>query len=521
MGIISTTTSACGTFGNVDMRVRRLTNKPQSAMDAVRNRSPTIVPFNKHGVGLEGIKFRALRALTKPLQMPSAVNLNCLWHVAGMTAANLGLRPGWSGYMQSVCKGSHPGVSSVSFLTVVDLNPSEYDCIYSTLLFIIEQAVRYCIETPDITFDQPLYVKAVEVAMKAKLNVVIRLGGFHMLMNFLGSVGHLMRGSGLEEVFCEIFGPNTVEHIFAGKAYSRAVRAHLMAQAALTDMLLNFLTNPMCDDGSDQYIATDDAVIQEFAGSLSQDVVSALVELYKQTMTGVSCDSGDDPGLMHDANLVEFGMVMEDFVRALSACSRTSKFWISYMSYVDILKLFILAERTANWCLHLDVVVRMLPLFAATGHGNYAKSARLYVQQMRDLAETHPLLHEQLMSGYHSVRRSDRYWAGLSMDLVIEQTMMRSIKSRGGLTRGRGMHETSRVTWLSTMTECARVRMALSGLTGAGQSTSQHAEVGASRQRRDFVDLSKVKAFLQVHSPFRFTGNSQLVSICSSVVAGP
>jgi len=83
--------------------------------------------------------------------------------------------------------------------------------------------VRYGIETPDITFDQPLYVKAVEVAMKAKLNVVIRLGGFHMLMNFLGSVGHLMRGSGLEEVFCEIFGPNTVEHIFAGKAYSRLI----------------------------------------------------------------------------------------------------------------------------------------------------------------------------------------------------------------------------------------------------------------------------------------------------------
>ena len=81
--------------------------------------------------------------------------------------------------MQSVRKGSHPGVSSVSFLAIVDLSPSEYDCIHSTLLFIIEQAGRYNIETPDVTFDQPLYVKAVQVATKAKLNVVIRLGGFH------------------------------------------------------------------------------------------------------------------------------------------------------------------------------------------------------------------------------------------------------------------------------------------------------------------------------------------------------
>jgi len=83
------------------------------------------------------------------------------------------------------------------------------------------------------------------------------------------------------------------------------------------------------------------------------------------------------------------------------------------------------------------------------------------------------------------------------------------------------MHEMSRVTWLSTMTECARVRMALSTLTGVGHSKSQHAEVGASRRRRDFVDMSKVKAFLQEYSPFRFTGNMQLVSICSNVVAGP
>jgi hypothetical protein len=522
MGIISTTASVGGTFGNVDMRVRRLKNKPQSAMDAIRDTSVKIMPFDKHGnVGLEGIKLCAFQALRKPLQKPAIVNLNCLWHVAGMSRANLAPRPGWSGYMQSVCRGSHPGVSSVSFLTIVDLNPSEYDCIHSTLLFVIEQAGHYNIQTPDITFDQPLYIKAVEVAMKARLNVVIRLGGFHTIMNFLGSLGHLMRGSGLEEVFSEIFGPNTVEHIFTGKAYSRAVRAHFIAHAALTDMLLDFLSDPVCDDGSHQYVVTDDDVVSEFAGSLSPYVVSALVELYKQTVAGVLCDNDEDTGLMLDTSLVKVDMLMQDFMRALSTCSRMSRFWISYMTYVDLLKLFILAERTANWSLHLDVVVRMLPLFAATGHGNYAKSARLYVQQMRDLAETHPLLHEQFMSGYHSIRRSDRYWAGLSMDLVIEQTMMRSIKSRGGLTRGRGMHETSRVTWLSTMTECARVRMALSSLTGVGQSTSQHVEVGASRRRRDFVDLSKVKVFLQEYSPFRFTSNTQLVSICSGFVAGP
>ena len=43
--------------------------------------------------------------------------------------------------------------------------------------------------------------------------------------------------------------------------------------------------------------------------------------------------------------------------------------------------------------------------------------------------------------GFHVIRRSDRFWAGLSSDLVIEQVLMRSVKSSGGLTHGRGMAE--------------------------------------------------------------------------------
>ena len=45
------------------------------------------------------------------------------------------------------------------------------------------------------------------------------------------------------------------------------------------------------------------------------------------------------------------------------------------MDYIDTLKLFIRAERVGNWNMHIIAVGRMLNLFAATGHFNYAKSA--------------------------------------------------------------------------------------------------------------------------------------------------
>jgi len=49
---------------------------------------------------------------------------------------------------------------------------------------------------------------------------------------------------------------------------------------------------------------------------------------------------------------------------------------------------------------------------------------------MSDLPATHPWFYEKLHSGgFHAVRRSNRFWAGLSTDLAIEQVMMRAVKT--------------------------------------------------------------------------------------------
>jgi len=197
--------------------------------------------------------------------------------------------------------------------------------------------------------------------------------------------------------------------------------------------------------------------------------------------------------------------------------SRTARLWLLYMRYVTQLKLFLFGERTGNWLVHLHAIEGMLGLFASTGHINYAKSARLYLQQMNNLPKTHPILYEQLVSGNHSIRRSDRFWAGLSTDLVTEQTMMRSIKTRGGLTRGRGMHETARETWLGTLSTCAGVRAALAHITESERGSSDHIEVGKSRMERDLKDFCKIKSFLLVCSPFRFVDTERLISLCSGV----
>ena len=152
-------------------------------------------------------------------------------------------RPNWSGFMQSVSEGTHPFPSETLFLPIIDLKSADESCIYSTLTSIQEQASRLNLVTPCITFDQPLWIKAVKIIMSKNLNIVCRLGGFHMLMSFLGSIGSLMDGSGIAELLETSYGPNSVNQMLSGKAVSRALRGYFLADAALNVKLLQTVTN--------------------------------------------------------------------------------------------------------------------------------------------------------------------------------------------------------------------------------------------------------------------------------------
>ena len=138
--------------------------------------------------------------------------------------------------------------------------------------------------------------------------------------------------------------------------------------------------------------------------------------------------------LLANESLAALDSNFHELCAILAEQSRTSKLWAQYMQHVQLLHSFVTAERMSNWEQHLNAVSMMIPLFAATNHFNYAKSAYVYIQLMRELAETCPWLSNLFQQGLHTMRKSDRYWAGLSTDLVIEQDMMAAVKGKGGLT---------------------------------------------------------------------------------------
>ena len=72
--------------------------------------------------------------------------------------------------------------------------------------------------------------------------------------------------------------------------------------------------------------------------------------------------------------------------------------------------------------------------------------------------------------------------------------MMKSIKSWGGLTSGRGLTKTVRLQWVYSMHKYAAIHSSMTTLTGLNHHTSdQHVDLGTSRSNHDFHDLNGVQ----------------------------
>ncbi|WAR04124.1 hypothetical protein MAR_019493 [Mya arenaria] len=118
----------------------------------------------------------------------------------------------------------------------------------------------------------------------------------------------------------------------------------------------------------------------------------------------------------------------------------------------------------------------MLPYFAASGHNLYLKSTHIYLQSMLRLPETNPDVYEAFISGKHVIRRSDRYWAGLSTDLM-----------------NNAMQESY-------------------------QTSEQHKDTSKSRTTRDSHDMTVMLSFLRDRNPFN-ANDTELRNMETGVVA--
>ena len=255
-------------------------------------------------------------------------------------------------------------------------DPNDLNTIFTLLKECIQRSSdRIAI----VTFDLPIWLKSVHIIKQENLPVIARLGGFHLLKSYLGSIGNIMQDSGLQEVIQLIYpGSTTASHIIDGGCFDKAIRAHLLIDAAIYQHIMKLaFTEKECDDMR----AFMEKVADGKMGARHTDPVVAVFEKR-----------------------------FEEIFKQLAEGGRTPALWVLYHHMVDVIKVFIRTERLADHHGHLScIVTKMLHIFAAAGHHQYAKGARLYCQLMKEL-ETLPAykdtLEHFLAHGNHVVRYS-------------------------------------------------------------------------------------------------------------------
>ena len=192
---------------------------------------------------VKGLKSVLINPLNPPNPQPvgciSGECLDSLW-ISTLMLGNSPC-PSWGGFMQTHVKGHGHERSSIQILPFINLDPSNLSTIYSALCFARSLCNRYNLGICPVALDQPLYIKASEIVLSSPeiSQLFVRLGGFQLLMSYLGSIGYIMSGTGIETLWETVYAGNTVVHMLTGHAYARALRAHILTSAATMSALLN------------------------------------------------------------------------------------------------------------------------------------------------------------------------------------------------------------------------------------------------------------------------------------------
>ncbi|KAF3835714.1 hypothetical protein F7725_028272 [Dissostichus mawsoni] len=152
---------------------------------------------------------------------------------------------------------------------------------------------------------------------------------------------------------------------------------------------------------------------------------------------------------------------------------------------VDVIKVFIRTEWLADHNGHLCCIVsRMLDTFRLQGIIN--------MPRVHGCTET---FESFTAHGNHVVRYSSHDWSGTWCDICIEQTLMKSAKSEGGLSKGRMRHSDSgHKCWVLTLNHFSN--------ESVKKHAPLHRDLGKTQMKRDAEAIDLALQWFEENNPF-------------------
>ena len=127
-------------------------------------------------------------------------------------------------------------------------------------------------------------------------------------------------------------------------------------------------------------------------------------------------------------------------------------------------------------------------------------------------------MYKHFAEGRHTVKRSLSKLSAVWTDLCIEQELMRSAKTQGGLI-GREMSESSQNLWTLTVNSTALIYEAITHLTNTKTlEYYENKELGTARIKKDCEDRDAICKWLEIRNPF-VTESKNLQSLATGLTS--
>ncbi|KAJ8668266.1 hypothetical protein QAD02_009929 [Eretmocerus hayati] len=323
------------------------------------------------------------------------------------------------------------------FLPVFPHPITEYSTVYSCMLNFLDVLDQLDQEYLPIACDEGVYriarhIKFLEEKKFEKL--ILFMGNLHLIKVAMACAGKYLKNSGIENILIEanIFGVGVTEQILAGSDYAKSLEG------------LNAIYEPMRRLQLQEFF-TEERLIRY------ENQIVTILTLQESFETN---DIGECQLLYTQLKETCSSMMNEFKAHILKRCEESElyHFWNNGLTLISLIRDLVHADRTGNFPLRLQTLVKLQPIFHIMDRTNYSRWCAIYVEDMLRLEKEAPEVFREFMKGRFVVKRSDTPNTSVATDQALEASINRMSKGSGGV-EGNSEKKESVTVWDLTVHE--------------------------------------------------------------------
>ena len=307
--------------------------------------------------------------------------------------------PMWVGFNSKIIEDVSVK-QKVSYLNPINESPTNVNVVYETVRQSQKIAEECTQEYIQVTYDLAIAKVDYQIQSTEKPefnNLFIHLGSFHIMMAYFKAIGKFIDECGLTYLMVQsgLLAAGSVNGFISGKHFNRCKRLHPLVAVGLRTLLF-------------------EDFLQKQGKTIDGDLIEILNNFQTNKLVNYEIENRALNNLLNEFLNYESQTLNGEF-------GKTAQFYAIYTSFVNYYFMFTRSIRIGNFELFKKIIPKMVNLFFIFNQGNYSRWLLKYHDDLLKVHLTHPGLENDFESGYFGVKRTDKPFSRMPVDLTLEK----------------------------------------------------------------------------------------------------